>query len=113
MAKIEKTLNGEFNTVIRRITDGVLDGSMSASLEEESDFQSGEARCSVRVFERYSYFGKNRVSMSLTFFQNGTGPICLSAITSGGSQATFFKINTIGEEAFLDKLCELLEEEFT
>ncbi len=30
-----------------------------------------------------------------------------SAITSGGSQAMFFKINTFGEEAFLDKLREI------
>ena len=27
----------------------------------------------------------------------------------GGSQAVFFKINTLGEEAFLDKLIELLD----
>ena len=33
----------------------------------------------------------------------------LSAITSGGSQAMFFKINTWGEEAFLDTLRELAE----
>jgi len=32
----------------------------------------------------------------------------MSAIASGGSQALFFKINTFGEEAFLDKLRELL-----
>mgnify|MGYP003296055213 CR=1 FL=1 len=32
----------------------------------------------------------------------------VSAITSGGSQAMFFKMNTLGEEAFLDKLRELV-----
>ena len=36
-------------------------------------------------------------------------PVQLSAITAGGSQAVFFKINTWGEEAFLDKLIELLD----
>ncbi len=112
MAKLERTLNGEFYSVIRKISDGIINGSMSASLEETSDFKSGDAKCSVRVFERYSYSGGNRVSMNLTFFQKGDGPIQLSAITAGGSQATFFKINTIGEEAFLDKLRDLLEEEF-
>ena len=66
------------------------------------------ARCSVRVFERYSYSGGNRVSLNVTLFQNGDEPIQLSAITAGGSQATFFKINTWSEEAFLDKLKELL-----
>lgn len=46
--------------------------------------------------------------MNVTLFQAGNGPIQLSAITSGGSQAMFFKVNTLGEESFLDKLRELL-----
>ena len=46
--------------------------------------------------------------MNITLFQNGDEPVHLSAITSGGSQAAFFKINTFGEEAFLDKLKEII-----
>ncbi len=108
MAKFETTVNGDFNKVVKRIEDGILDGSFTASLEETSDFCSGDARCSVRVFERYSYSGSNRVSLSVTFFQNNNGEILVSAITSGGSQGAFFKLNTFGEEAFLDKIKELL-----
>ena len=108
MAKLERRLNGDFNQIIEKIETGILNGSMSATLEESSDFVSGDARCSVRVFERYSYAGGNRVSMSITLFQNGNDEIQLSAITSGGSQAVLFKINTWGEEAFLDKLKEIL-----
>lgn len=108
MAKLEQTLSGDFNQWLGKIEQGIINGSMSASLEESSDFRSGDARCSVRVFERYSYAGGNRVSLSVTLFQNADEPIKLSAITSGGSQALFFKINTWGEEAFLDKLRELL-----
>ena len=108
MAKLVQTLSGDFNQWLSKIENGILNGSLSASLEDTSDFHNGDARCSVRVFERYSYFGGNRVSLSVTLFQNGDGPIYLSAITAGGSQAMFFKINTVGEEAFLDKLRELL-----
>ena len=108
MAKLERKLSGDFNQLIKKIETGILNGSMSASLEDSSDFYSGEARCSVRVFERYSYAGGNRVSMNVTLFQNGNDEIRLSAITSGGSQAVLFKINTWGEEAFLDKLKEIL-----
>ena len=108
MAKLERTLSGDFNQLIKKIETGILNGSMSASLEDSSDFYSGDARCSVRVFERYSYAGGNRVSMNVTLFQNGNDEIRLSAITSGGSQAVLFKINTWGEEAFLDKLREIL-----
>ena len=108
MAKLERTLSGDFNQLIKKIETGILNGSMSASLEDSSDFYSGDARCSVRVFERYSYAGGNRVSMNVTLFQNENDEIRLSAITSGGSQAVLFKINTWGEEAFLDKLKEIL-----
>lgn len=107
MAKLEQTIKGSFNEILQRIENGIIDGSVSASLEESSDFRMGDSRCSVRVFERYSYMGKNRVSLSVTLFGNGD-TVQLSAITSGGSQAMFFKINTFGEEAFLDKLRELL-----
>lgn len=108
MAKLEKTITGDFNAILRRIEDGILNGSVSASLEETSDFRMGDVRCSVRVFERYSYMGKNRVSLNVTLFGKDN-TVCISAITSGGSQAMFFKINTLGEEAFLEKLIEILE----
>lgn len=108
MAKFEKTLNEDFKTLLDRIEKGILNGSISASLEDSSDFVCGDARCSVRIFERYTVMGGNRVSLSVTLFQNGDSPIHLSAITSGGSQAVFVKINSWGEEAFLQKLKELL-----
>lgn len=107
MAKFEQSLSGNFNEILSKIESGVMNGSISASLEDSSDFSSDSARCSVRVFERYSSVGGNRVSMNVTLFQGEDGIIHLSAITSGGSQAMFFKINTFGEEAFLDTLREL------
>lgn len=110
MAKLERSINGNMNELLNRIESGILNGSMSASLEDASDFESGTARCSVRVFEWYSCAGSNRVSLSVTLFQNGDEPIQLSAITAGGSQAVFFKINTLGEESFLEKLIKLLDE---
>lgn len=101
MAKLECTLNGEFDTILHALEDAVLGGSASASREDGSDFSVGGHRCAVRVYERYSFTGSNRVSLSLTLLEDGPRAL-LSAITSGGSQAVFFKINTLGEEAFLD-----------
>ena len=108
MAKLEQIVYGDFDQILTKIEEGILNGSMSATLEDASDFSSGRARCSVRVFERFSAIGGNRVSLNVTLFQNGEEGICLSAITAGGSQAVLFKRNTWGEEAFLDKLRELL-----
>lgn len=107
MAKLEQVCEEPFDALLARIEQGILRGSLSASLEDQSDFAHGAARCSVRMFERYSYAGGNRVSLSVTLFQNG-GPVYLSAIAAGGSQALFAKLNTWGEQAFLEKLRELL-----
>lgn len=108
MAKLERTLQEPFDALLQRIENGILSASVSASLEDSSDYRTADARCSVRVFERYSYAGGNRVSMSVTLFQSGNGPVQVCAITSGGSQAMFFKVNTWGEETFLDTLKNIL-----
>lgn len=111
MAKLEKSIMyGNFSEILHRIENEIVNGSVSASLEDGSDFRSEDTRCSVRVFERYSWAGGNRVSMNVTLFQNGDGPVHVSAITSGGSQAMFFKINTWGEEAFLECIEKVLED---
>ena len=110
MAKLERVLYGSFDGILSAVEEGILGGSISATLEDESDFSVDGARCSVRVFERYSVIGGNRVSLNVTLFKaSGSDSIHLSAIASGGSQAMFFKINTFGEEAFIEKLEELLD----
>ena len=108
MAILQKTLQGDFDSILAKVENIVMEGSMSASLEEQADYRTATGRCSVRVFERYSYMGGNRVSMNVTLFGKD-GEVHVSAITSGGSQAMFFKVNTFGEEAFLEKLIEILE----
>ncbi|MBP5606079.1 MAG: hypothetical protein J6X60_11140 [Ruminiclostridium sp.] len=101
MAKLERELYGDYDTIVKSVYDSVMNGSMTASLEDSSRFYGNGTRCDVMVFERYSMLGDNRVSLSVTFFE-ADGRIFVSAISSGGSKATFFKFNTIGEETFLD-----------
>ena len=109
MAKLEYNLTGNFDALLDYLHDGILNGSSSASWEDSSDYTGAEFRCAVRVYERYSFFGGNRVSLNLTLVGEGNR-LFLSAITSGGSQAMFLKINTVGEESFLDLLEELVEQ---
>lgn len=106
MAKYQKKLTGDFNQVLQLCEKAVMQ-SVSASYEDGSDFESGNIRVAVRVYERYSAFGKNRVSLNLTLVGEGN-QLFLTAITSGGSQAMFLKMNTIGEEAFLDTLASAI-----
>lgn len=107
MAKMEYQLTADFGALLDAIHDGVLLGSASATYEDGSDFQSGDTRCAVRVYERYSALGANRVSLSVTAFGVGTD-LRVSAITSGGSKAVMVKMNTVGEEAFLDQFDKVL-----
>ncbi|NLZ36555.1 MAG: hypothetical protein GX897_03650 [Clostridiales bacterium] len=109
MAKLEKTLTGNIEQIASHIMQGILGGSISATLEDSSRFYGADgSRCIVMVFERYSWLGGNRLSLNITLFSQSGGPVMLSAIASGGSQAMFIKFNTFGEEAFLAKLEELL-----
>ena len=108
MAKYEVKLHGDFDQVLNYLHDGILSGSMSASYEDESYVQFAGVRCCVRVYERYSWTGGNRLSMTLTLVGDGE-ELFLSAITAGGSQGVIFKVNTWGEENFLDTLRDLAE----
>ena len=106
MAKFECTLQGDYDQALRYFHDGILNGSMSASFEDESYFQTFGVRVTVRVYERYSMTGGGRLSLTLTLVGKGKD-LFLSAIAAGGSQGMFLKFNTLGEEAFLDKVREL------
>ena len=108
MAKYENNFKGNFADLLDLLENGILRGSASASFEDGSDYTIGNMRCAVRVYERYSMIGSNRVSLSITLIGNGDD-LFISIITSGGSQAVFFKINTIGEDSFLDKAVEIVE----
>ena len=70
MAKYERRISGDFDLVLEKIKDGILEASASASLEDESRFSSEETMCAVQVYERYSAFGNNRVSLTVTLFKS-------------------------------------------
>ena len=108
MAKFECSLHGDFDDTLRYFHDGILGGSMSASFEDESYAMFAGVRCCVRVYERYSFSGGNRLSLTMTLVGDGE-ELFLSAITSGGSQGMLFKINTWGEESFMDAFRALAE----
>ena len=108
MAKYECSLRGDFDELLRELNNGIIRGSMSANLEDSSDYRTQNTRCAVRVYERYSMVGKNRVSMSITLVGEGEN-LFVSVITAGGSQAVLFKFNTFGEKSFLEHAVRIVE----
>lgn len=108
MAKYERSFEGDFNELLNWLHTDITNGSVSVSYEDGSDVIMGQARLAIRVYERYSMAGGNRVSLNMTLIGDGR-KLFLSAITSGGSQAVFFKLNTIGENTFLEMCRESVE----
>ncbi len=106
MAKYEHRFRGNFDKALAHLHSGILGGSITAGFEDGSDYTAGGVRCAVRVYERYSMTGGNRLSLTLTLLGQGDD-LFLSAIAAGGSQGMFLKLNAFGEEAFLDKVREL------
>ena len=102
MARYQTTLTGDVDALAAHLDRAIPGGSVSAKREDGSDTTIGDARMVVRVYERYSALGGNRVSLCVSVLAVGE-QLALTATTSGGSQAMFFKLNTFGEEAFLDK----------
>lgn len=109
MAKIERRFKGDFNHFVSYLEEHVVRGSMSASIEDSSRITFEDVRVAVLVFERYSVLGKNRVSLNVTIVSKGE-EIVVSAITSGGSQAIVFKVNTLGESGFLSNFETIIDD---
>lgn len=108
MAKYEKRFKGSFSQFKDYIYNSIMNGSASVTYEDGSDFILGDTKLSVQVYERYSVAGSNRVSLNISIIGN-EDEVFISAITSGGSQAVFFKINTLGEETFLNLCIKAVE----
>jgi hypothetical protein len=100
MPKTTGSLQGPFDVIVELVTKRILAESFTGTLEEQWNSVSGSTKCAVRVFERYSWTGSNRVSMNVTFLQDGKN-IYYCAITSGGSRARFRKWHSWGERSFL------------
>ena len=109
MAKYERQLRGDFDSLLETLNREILDRSISATFQGGSDFSMGNVRCAVRVYERYSVIGSNRLAANITMLGEGE-ELFLSVISSGGSQAVFFKDNTWGESAFTEKIAKIVKQ---
>lgn len=108
MAKIEKKVSGDFDSIVRKLHEGIIERSISATYEDGNEYHQDGFDFVFRVYERYSFWGKNRVSLGFTLVGSNNKYI-LTVITSGGSQAAFFKLNTWGEEAFLKSINKIVD----
>ncbi|WP_370248688.1 DUF6054 family protein [Nocardioides sp.] len=113
MAQANYDLTGDDEEFLRFVDERVMNTSSSISREHGMTYRldngTSEARMHVVTYERFSMTGGNRVSLHLSVL-GLDGRMVVDLTSSGGSQAVLFKINTFGEEAFLGKAVEAVEE---
>lgn len=103
MAKLERKVLGDFDSIKDCIKNELPKESVTFSLEEEFAGLSNGKKYWVAACERYAAFGGNRTSLCITMLEEEDG-IHIMATGTGGSQGVFIKINTWSEELFLDTL---------
>ena len=108
MARYDCELTGDADALVAHLDEAILRGSVSASLEEQVEHRAGDARMVVRTYERFSGFSSSRVSLTFAILAVGDH-LGVSAVSTGGSRAMFFKIDTVGEGSFLGKAVAALE----
>ncbi len=108
MAKYEARIKGDFEKVLSKLEKGLLSSSKTITLQEKSDFQNGNNRCSVRVFT-YSPLIRAGAYLNLTLFHSGKDYIELSAISNGGF--SFLPIKD-GEQKIIEEVQKILQNNF-
>jgi hypothetical protein len=101
MAKFEKTLSGNFNEIIDKLQNEIMNSGFSMNLVDESNYSLGNTNVAVRVYDKYFMRNGNRASLSLTVAGQGND-IFISAIGAGGGQGVIFNFSLGAEEELVD-----------
>jgi hypothetical protein len=97
MAKYEKSMTGQFETVINRLHEDIMNSGISMNLVDESNYAIGDTNIAVRVYDKYFMRNGSRASLSLTVVGHGN-EIFVSAIGAGGGQGIIFNFS-LGAES--------------
>ncbi|XOQ44110.1 MAG: Transcriptional regulator [Clostridium sp.] len=104
MAKFEKQITGNFDAIVANLEHDILENGLSMNLVDESDFQCGNTKIAVRVYDKYFMRNKSRASLNLTVVSNND-QIFISAIGAGGGNGVLFNISW-GAETKLTNIVE-------
>jgi len=108
MAKYEKIISGQFEEVVSRLQNDILNGGISMNLVDESNSTSGDTKIAVRVYDKYFMRNGNRASLSLTVVGHGSD-IFISAIGAGGGQGIIFNFSLGAEDSMVSIVQESIE----
>jgi hypothetical protein len=109
MAKYEKMIHGNFDDIVDRLQNDIMDSALSMNLVDESNYHIGNTRIAVRVYDKYYMRNSNRASLSLTVAGYGND-IFISAIGAGGGQGVIFNFSLGAEDDMVSIVQESLEQ---
>jgi len=104
MAKFEKKITGDFDSVVRTIDKCVMDSGMSMNLVDKSDNQISDVKIAIRVYDKYFMRNGSRASLSVTVVGE-EDQILVSAIGAGGGQGVIFNFS-LGAETEMVEIVE-------
>ncbi len=109
MSSLNRIVQGNFDTVVKEVENGIMNSSLSASFEDDYNTMVGGKQVALRIFERYTMMGGNRLTMSVLFTERGNDSVEIYAVTSGGGGG-LVKIINWGEDSFLGTLERVLND---
>lgn len=100
MAKYEKTVYGDFKTIVDKLDDEIVNSGVSMQLVDSSHFKTGDTKVKVLIYDKYFMRNSSRASLSVTVV-GSDDTIFISAIGSGGGQGAIFNFSWGAEEDIL------------
>lgn len=97
MAKYEKTIIGQFDTVVKKLENDITNSGISMKVVDESNYSIGDTKIAVRVYDKYFMRNGSRASLSLTVVGSNSD-IYISAIGAGGGQGIFLNFSLGAED---------------
>jgi hypothetical protein len=101
MAKYETRLTGNFDQLVNRLSEEIMGSAASMNLVDQTDYQLGDMKIAVRVYDKYYMRNGNRTSLNVTMVGHGE-ELFLTAIGSGGGQGVLFNSSWGAEEDIVD-----------
>jgi hypothetical protein len=112
MAKFEKQLKGNYEEVVERVHDDIMNSGISMNLVDENMFNCCGTEIVVRVYDKYFARNGSRASLSVTI-AGKDDDIYVSAIGAGGGKGIFFDTSFGAENDLVgiveDSLNDMLE----
>lgn len=109
MAKYEKIIAGQFEEIVSRLDEDIMNSAISMNLVDKSNYAVGDTKVAVRVYDKYFMRNGNRASLSLTVVGH-ENDVFVSAIGAGGGQGIFLNTSLGAEEEMVEIVQDSIEQ---